>query len=267
MKGNRTALLGLGLGIAGAILLGLFVAGSTGAASAEETVSAFVVTEALPPDLAAEAVAARVREADVPVSLAPERRITALDDLAGQRVLRTVGVGEVLTLDQFGSAGPAAGGFVVEPGYEAISVEADPAPGGQGYVTPGSKVNVYGVMTDRSGDADTERAYTQLVLGHVEVLAVTRGTLTGEAVDPATQAQQQGRIVLLLQVRPQDAPVLVYAQTQGSLWFTIANDEDPAPTSQRVEIDAFDPAARTAEIQAAVTQQDQREATAAGASQ
>lgn len=269
MKGNRTALLGLALGLVGAVLLGLFVAGSGGEAEAEETVAALIVTDTLPADLTAEGVAGRVREAQVPVSLAPERRVEALDEVAGQRVLRTVGVGEIVTFDQFGGPGPSAGGFVVEPGYEAMSVEAEPAPGGEGYVTPGSKVNVYGVLHETTVDPatgeETATAYTQLVLGHVNVLAVTRGTLTGESTDPATQAQQQGRIILLLELRPSDAPVMIFAQTQGALWFTMVNDDDPAPTSQRVEIDALDPALRTGEIQAAVTEQDAREAAAEAA--
>lgn len=268
MKGNRTALIGLAVGLVGAILLGLFVATTSRSRAPEEgTVTAFRTIEAMPAGTTADQVAARVEQVEVPESLAPENRLTDLASVAGQRLVRPLGAGELLTRLQFSPPGPAAGGAIVPDGYEAISVEADPAPGVEGYIRVGSKVNVYGILAEETlsptGGIIAE-PYTQLVMGHVPVLAVTRGTLTGESQPPSAESAG-GRIVLLLQVRPQDVPVLVFAQSQGSLWFTLANPEDPAPVAVRVKVDALDPAARTAAIAEAVAALKAEEAAAAAA--
>ncbi|MEX2621039.1 MAG: Flp pilus assembly protein CpaB [Egibacteraceae bacterium] len=256
---NKTTIAGVLLGVIGAGLLALFVAQAGGTAEAEATVPALVASDDLAPGMDAEQVATRIREAEVPASLAPVSRVTDLDDLDGQKVVRTVGAGEILTASQFAGAGPAAGGLVVPAGYEAMTLEADPAPGVEGYVTPGSRVNVYTTVADTGGDPAAPAAgqpYTQLVLGHVDVLAVTRGTPTGESAEPSDVAQE-GRIVLLLQVRPQDAPVLIHAQQHGSLWYTIANPDDPAPSAERVDIGALEPGQRTQAISEARARQDQ----------
>jgi pilus assembly protein CpaB len=246
---NKTTIAGAVLGVIGAGLLALFVA-QAGGAKAEETIIAFVVQEDLAPGMGLDDVRSRVGETDVPVSLAPSARITDFEELQGKEVVRAVSTGEILTASQFASAGPAAGGLVVPAGYEAMSVEADPAPGGQGYVTPGSRVNVYTTVTEDGG-----APYTQMVLGHVDVLAVTRGNLSGESRPPAENASD-GRIVLLLQVRPEDTPVLIHAQRHGALWFTLANEDDPAPAARRVELGELDPGARTQAIHEARARQD-----------
>ncbi|HVL98492.1 MAG TPA: Flp pilus assembly protein CpaB [Egibacteraceae bacterium] len=265
---NKTTLAGAVLGVIGAGLLALFVAQAAGPAKAEATVTALVVNDGLAPGMGAPEVGARVREAEVPASLAPAGRIVDLDELAGRKVVRSVGAGEILTASQFAAAGPAAGGLVVPSGYEAITLEAEPAPGVQGYVTPGSRVNVYATVAGdgAAGDPAAGQPYTQLVLGHVDVLAVTPGTLTGESQDPAAKGSD-GRIVLLLQVLPEDTPVLVHAQKQGSLWFTLVNPNDPPPGARRVQVGDLDAAQRTHAIGAARARQDAERAAHGGAGQ
>ena len=257
---NKTTIAGAVLGVLGAALLALFVAQASSSAGAqgEDAVSALVVQQDLTPGMNAEQIATRVAEKQVPETLAPARRITNLDELAGREVVRTVGAGEILAESQFAGAGPVAGGLVVPAGYEAMTLEADPAPGVEGYVTPGSRVNVYTTVTNTGGDPAAPaggQPYTQLVLGHVDVLAVTKGTLTGESRDPAAEGGD-GRIVLLLQVRPEDAPVLIHAQQNGTLWFTLVNDEDPAPAVRRVQIGDLEPGQRTQAISEARARQD-----------
>jgi pilus assembly protein CpaB len=265
-KLNRTTLLGAALAVTGALLLALFVARAGGArAAAEPTVPALVVAEALAPGMTVDDVRGRVRESAVPASLAPARRVADLADVKGLAVLRPVGEGEMLTADQFAEPGPVAGGLVVPAGYEALAVEADPAPGVEGYVTPGARVNVYATLPAgpapeavAGGTPESPQTVTQLVLGHLDVLAVTKGTLTGESRPVDGQAADT-RVVLLLAVRPVDAPVLVHAQTQGALWFSLVNADDPPPPVRRVQAADLEPLVRTAEVQAARAQQDASE--------
>lgn len=255
---NKTTIAGAVLGLLGAALLALFVSQSgSSSAGAEDTVTALVASADLVAGMSAEEVGGRIREAQVPASLAPETRITSLDDLHGRKVVRAVGTGEMLTASQFAAAGPFSGGLVVPAGYEAMSLEADPAPGVAGYVTPGSRVNVYTTVGDNTGGAP----YTQLVLGHLDVLAVTRGNLTGESRAP-NEAASDTKVDLLLQVRPEDTPVLIHAQRSGALWFTLVNADDPAPAARRVELGELDPGLRTQAIGEARARQDA--ATVAG---
>lgn len=256
---NKTMIAGAVLGVLGAALLAVFVAQAAGSAKAEPTVTALVVDQDLAPGMSIEEVRDLVREDDVPESMAPAGRITDLDELQGQKVVRPVGAGEVLTASQFAGAGPVAGGVVVPTGYEAITLEAEPAPGVEGYVTPGSRVNVYATMADSGGDPAAGDSYTQLVLGHVDVLAVTRGTLTGESRDPA-EASSDSAIILLLQVRPEDAPLLIHAQKHGSLWFTLVSEDNPPPAAHRVQVGDFDPGHRTQAIGEARARQDEARA-------
>lgn len=258
MRINRTTLAGAVLGVLGAALLTLFIV-QTGSGGDEPTVAAYVADGDIAAGAGAETVRGSVSEAQVPESLAPASRITDLAEIDGQEVLRPIAAGEILTGGQLSRPGPAAGGLVVPAGYEALSVEAEPAPGVQGYVTPGDRVNVYATVEGEEGAAPSEGAasapggdggFTQLVLGHVEVLAVTRGTLTGESQSPE-QANAAEGIVLLLQVRPQDAPVLVHARRNGELWFSLVNPGDDPPPAERVDLGAFSPASRTEAIRQA----------------
>lgn len=259
---NKTTLMGAALGLVGAVLLILFVAQAGGAAGDEATTPAYVVTENLEPGMSAEEISGRVEATQVPERTAPQQRITDLDDLAGKEIVRTVGVGEVLTATQLAEPGPLSGGVVVPAGYEAVTVEADPAPGVESYVTPGSRVNVYATVSGGGGaPAEGQPAasgpFTQLVLGHVDVLATSRGDSAGGSQEGGSD----GRIVLMLQVRPEDAPVLIHAERQADLWFSLVNPDDPAPTSERVDLGQFEPGARTSAINEARSQQDSDDQT------
>lgn len=251
---NRTTLVGGLLGALGALLLGVLVLKPDAGAP---MATAFVVREALAPGMRGDDVRGRVRATEVPGDLLPQRRVRELKDLGDSQVVRAVGPGEVLTLDQFAAAGPVAGGVVVPAGYEAITIEADPAPGVGGYVTPGARVNVYVTVSEQGGGplAQAAPGYTQLVVGHVDVLAVTRGTSTGEA-QPVDAQAAQGKVTLLLQVAPTDVPVLIHAQARGPLWFSLVNRHDPAPQARRVGAEALDPGARTAAVAAGRALQD-----------
>lgn len=257
MTGNRIALAGVALGVVGAVLLTLFVANADTGPDDEPARQVLVAAADLLPGTAAQAVAGSTEAVDVPQSLAPERALATLADVEGQEVLRRVGPGEILTRDMFAAPGPASGGVVVPAGWEAISLEAAPAPGLEGYATPGALVNVYATVRPEVLDPETGEPvpaesvpFTQLVLAHTEVLAVTRGTLTGDAADPSEQ-RVEGQMVFLLKVRPEDAPVLIHSQQHGQLWFTLANADDPSPVPQRVELDALAPDARQPAIDAA----------------
>ena len=258
MKANRLALVGILLGLAGTVLLALFVTSSSGE-KAGETAAVWMASDAgIAAGTPAEEVAAAAVLRDVPLDLVPARALIGPDDVVGQQVSRPLGPGEILTADQFAPVGPAAGGLVVPEGWEVLSVEASPAPGVEGYATTGSLLNLYYTATTKpqataDGQTVAGEAFTQLVTAHTEVLAVTRGTLTGEATAVNEQAAAGG-MVFLLKVRPEDVPTLVFAEQNGSLWFSLANADDPAPTSERFTFEDLDPAAITQSISEARTQ-------------
>ena len=270
MKRNRLALLGIAFGIAGAALLALFVS-TSGSTADVPTAQVLVAPDAgIASGSAADGLAQVAVVREVPVDVVPARAIADPAELAGQRAVRAVGPGEILTTDQFAAPGPAVGGFIVPEGWEAVSVEAAPAPGLQGYATPGSLVNLYltttepaPAVTDPAAPAAAARTFTQLVMAHTEVLAVTRGTLTGESQQVAEGVAAPG--VFLLQVRPADVPALLFAEQQGELWFSLANEEDPAPTAERFYFDGLAPDAVNAAIGAARAQLEADRAAAEAA--
>ena len=258
MKANRLALVGVLLGVAGAVLLALFVTTSSGD-PVGETTRVYVAGDAgILAGTTAEAVGTVAELREVPVDVAPARALTSTEDVAGQVASRPIGPGEILTADQFSLAGPAAGGVVVPEGWEVVSIEAAPAPGVEGYASVGSLLNIYFTGTSPAtpgvdGTTVAGQPFTQLVMGHTEVLAVTRGTLTGEATAVSEQAASGG-LIFLLKVRPEDVTTLVYAQQHGSLWFSLATEGDPAPTAERFTFDGLDPAAITQAVSEARTQ-------------
>lgn len=264
MKATPTAIIGLVIGIIGAALLGLFVASSTDSgidtsSGSGATVAVLVAAVDLPADVEASALSSeQVRVQQVPEDVVPSTAVTDLALLGPQRTIRPVGAGEIISRSQFGIAGPSAGGFIVEEGYEAVAVEAALPNGVEGYVTPGTRVNVYSTLATTNSDTGTTRTYTQLVMGHVNVLAVTRGLLDGTS--QATSGTTPGTIVLVLEVRTEDAPVLIYAEQNGELWYSIVNDDDPAPPVTQIELTDLSPAAREAAIAAAIAEQDARDA-------
>lgn len=262
MNASPTAIIGLVVGIIGAALLGVFVAGTGDDTALSDTAVATTAVLVASADIGADVQATALTNQQlavrqVPDSLIPAAAVDDLELLRGQRTLRPIGAGEIITLNQFGFVGLADGGLVVENGYEAISVEASMAPGVEGYIIPGTRVNIYGTMTEVSEDGVT-RPFTQMLLGHVDVLAVTRGTLDGQAAP--TGDGPASSIVLLLEVRTEDAPVVIFAEQNAQLWYSIANDEDPAPVPVRVQLSDLSPEARAAAIAEAVRLQDARDA-------
>lgn len=262
MKSNRLAMIGIVFGIAGAALLALFVATSGQEGEDVPVAQVLVAADAgIAAGTTTESLGGLAVTREIPVDVVPARAITTAAAVAGQRAVRAVGPGEILTTDQFAAPGPAVGGFLVPEGWEAVSVEAAPAPGLQGYATPGSLVNLYVTMTEPAAVDDGDPAtpappapqpFTQLVMGHTEVLTVTRGTLTGEAQQVADGAAAPG--VFLLQVLPEDVPTLLFAQAQGALWFTLANADDPAPVAERFFYEGLSPEQVTQSISEARTQ-------------
>lgn len=268
MKANRLALIGIIFGIAGAVLLALFVTSSSGSVSEERMAVLVAGDRGIQPGTDAGEVATMAELREVPLDVVPDRAISTTTDVEGQRVARPVGPGEILTVDQFAPVGPASGGVVVPEGWEAVSIEAQPAPGLEGYATPGSLINVYVTATtpattlpDGTPDRQGAQPFTQLVLGHTEVLAVTRGTLTGEATSVNDVSAASG-LVFLLKLRPADVPTMVFAEQQGQLWFSLANADDPSPVAERVTFDSLDPDAITQSVSEARTQLEQDRARA-----
>lgn len=293
MSAQRLALLGIMLGLTGAVLLAVLVTrGGTATPGDVPTTAVWVATdEGIPAGTPGEDLPRMLQLREVPADVVPARAVEDTATLLGQRAARTVGPGEILTGDQFAAVGPALGGVVVPEGWEAVSVEAQPAPGLEGYATPGSLVNLYVTATtpvsetpvaqtpagqagpgpDPAGSAQPAgvaggQPFTQLVLGHTEVLAVTRGTLTGEAgaVDPAAATTS---LVFLLKVRPADVPTLVFAEEQGHLWFSLAHPDDPPAVAERVTFETLEPGRITQSVSEARTQleTDQAEPPAAPA--
>lgn len=127
--------------------------------------------------------------------------------------------------------------FEVPEGHEAVAVQIDFVAGAAGYVSPGDRINLYGLFRAAAGGALTPRA--ELLLTNVEVLDVNltipprRGT-TADSSAAAPRAAGSD-VTYLLALRTDDAEKVIYMTEVESLYATLTVDEAPpaGPTAGR----------------------------------
>jgi len=156
---------------------------------------------------------------------------------------------------------------LIGEGKQAITVSPDQVQGVNGFVRPGDRINaiitldialnltavgqpslgVAGAQTGEGGDTQTVR-YTRYVLQGLPVLAVSRDVRPKEgepervaAVQPdptspegqaAAAPEGEASTVFTLEVTPEQAERIVFAQDAGSLYFTLVpRDFVEAPTA------------------------------------
>lgn len=122
----------------------------------------------------------------------------------------------------------------IPPGHEGLAVQIDFVAGGAGYVTPGDRINLYGVFADGLGDAPAESV--RLLLPAVEVLDVDlavppRAATPAATDDPTTIGPTRASatsVTYLLAVRPEDAPSLVGVTEFERLYASLVRDSGQA---------------------------------------
>lgn len=168
----------------------------------------------------------RMTEADVKLVPWPDNAripgsFTKLDDVINRGVVVTVLENEPLTDTKMAAVGAGAGlPPSIPPGMRAISVRVNEVVGVAGFVTPGTRVDVF--VTLRDG----ENTLTRVVTSNVQVL--TAGTALEQ--DKAKSGQAMPSSVVTLLLSPEDAERVVLAANDGAVMLALRNPLDLEPT-------------------------------------
>lgn len=131
--------------------------------------------------------------------------ITDVYQLRGQRTAYPILAGEQISAARFAGPLQAAGGLLGIPdGYQAGSVTLEGQRVVAGAIHTGDHVEVFGTFASRNGEQTTRAIITD-----AQVLGVSAPNVSG------------GGATVTLAVTPTDAGVLIYAQEQGKVWFTL----------------------------------------------
>jgi pilus assembly protein CpaB len=231
------------------VAISTYVDGVEAAALAEgEPVEAFVAKDTIPAGTTAEqAIAAGlVLRQPVPRRNLPAGAIGALTDIEGQVALANIGPGEEIVADRFAAPDQVASGLQIPEGHHAISVQVGVPEGVAGFVEPGDRVGILARVevpdptqprqpvdpnNPAAGTEEATEPRVQYVLMGVEVLAV--GSRTGPITEE--QAAQEGAapvgLLATVALTPADAEKLVFAQLEGSLYFTLMPDDAETVTT------------------------------------
>lgn len=169
---------------------------------------------------------ARVTEADIRLVPWPENAripgsFTKLEEVINRGVVVTVLENEPLTDTKLAAIGAGAGlPPSIPPGMRAISVRVNEVVGVAGFVTPGTRVDVF--VTLRDGN----NTLTRVVTSNVQVL--TAGTALEQ--DKAKSGQAMPSSVVTLLLSPEDAERVVLAANDGAVMLALRNPLDMEPT-------------------------------------
>jgi pilus assembly protein CpaB len=192
----------------------------------------------------------RYVESEEETRLVPENVIDSLEELqatlTGRVAAGPISGGQVLTTDQWveitTEIAPLAGR--ISEGKEAITVFASAERGVFGFIEPGDRVNVIVTMDleievpigeetiigDVQPEEDTTGP-TEVTETNTVTKTFTRYVLQGA---PAEEAAP-GNIVLTLELTPDQAERMVFAQENGSVWLTLVPPSFVALSDQPTE--------------------------------
>lgn len=220
-----------------------------------EPVDAYVARDTIPAGTSAEeAIAAGlVIKQPVPRRNVPTGAIGDLSAIEGQIATANISQGEEIVADRFALPSAVVTGLEIPEGHHAVSVQVGVPEGVAGYIEPGDRVGVIARMevpdpgapdqpidpaNPAAGSEEATEARVQFVLMGVEVLAVNGRTGRPVAAEPADgeAAATEAPVGLLATVAltPADAERLVFAQLEGSIYFTLMPEgAEPVTTPGR----------------------------------
>lgn len=236
-RSNLLVLLGIAFFVVGAVIVFLLTNDDDDADdTATPPVSVVVSTQDIPAGALADELieAGALKSVEVDASLVSPGAVQSLNQLQGATFVQGFAADQQIT-----TAGLQlqTRTFEVPTGFEAVAVQIDFVAGAAGYVNPGDRINLYGVLRTAASGAPVPRA--ELLLTNVEVLDVNltipprRGatTDTGSSDQRATGSD----VTYLLALRTADAEKVIYATEAESLYATLTADDAPpaGPTTGR----------------------------------
>lgn len=239
-RSNLLVLLGIAFFVVGGVIVYLLTDDDDGG-SADGVVGPVTVvvgTDDIPAGTLADDLveSGKLKAIEVPQEQVLPGAVQSLNQLAGATFIQGFAADQQITTSGLQLQNRT---FEVPEGFEAMAVQIDFVPGVAGYVTPGDRINLYGIYETAAGDQPVPRA--ELLLTNVEVLDVDltipprRGNTT---TDPATANAPRASgtaVTYLIAVRADDAEKVIYTTEFESLYASLTRDDAPpaGPTSGR----------------------------------
>jgi pilus assembly protein CpaB len=135
--------------------------------------------------------------------------------------------GEQILQQKFGPAGTATT-LPLEPGQIAMSVQLSDPARVAGFVDAGTDVAIFLTSPGRPNSSGVAQPFTRTLLDRVPVLAKGQATVVNRTTQDANNQQQQEQIpaaILTLGVTQEQAQKIIFAQSQGELYFGLLNDD------------------------------------------
>jgi pilus assembly protein CpaB len=240
-RNTRTLIvLAVAILVASAASYGVFLAVKSIPVREVEVAHTFVVAASRP--LAA---GARVTEADVKRVAWPQNAkipgsFENIEQVINRGVISPLLENEPLSESKLAPIEAGAGlPPTIPPGMRAISVRVNEVVGVAGFVTPGTKVDVFVTLKE-----DDSRSLTRVVVSNVTVL--TAGTRYDQDKTKEQEAIPSSVVTLLL--TPSDAERVVLASNDGQIMLALRNplDVDPTMTAGTKSANLFGPTSEPA---------------------
>jgi pilus assembly protein CpaB len=192
-------------------------------------------------------------QVDIPNSALVNGAVTNIEDLAGATTTSTILANEQISSSRL-STGVQPNRLGISRGHVAVTVDMEAPQGGAGHIQPGDNVSVYAtyqnvrlisgnanqiippptIPTGNTSGSDVPD-FTVSLVPTVRVLAIDNPSVdaeTGEQVDT-------DEVRITLDLEPQDAQKLVFAEENGLVWLGLLppNEEGPVIDGSTVPLD------------------------------
>ncbi len=186
-----------------------------------EVASTMVVAAAKDIPVGARLTAGDLKLVPWPARAPVPRGFSKIEDVVDRGVVTEILENEPVTEAKLA---PVEGGAglppTIPPGMRAISVRVNDVVGVAGFVTPGTRVDVF-VTLDQGSNS-----FTRTVVSNVQVL--TAGTRYD--LDKSKEGQAMPSSVVTLLLAPDDAARVVLAASEGQIMLALRNPMDVTPT-------------------------------------
>jgi pilus assembly protein CpaB len=190
-------------------------------------------------------------EIEVPASALVDGAVTDINELAGETTTTPILENEQISTSRLSSAETPLNLTGVSKGHVGVAVELDAPQGGVGNIQPGDQVQVFATYTGVTvipgtlrqllnsvgGTAAKKVDMPDFTLTLIPTVRVLR--IQNPSVDTETGRSDSSRIQVTLDLEPQDAQNLVFAQENARIWLGLLppNEEGTQPDASLVPID------------------------------
>jgi len=134
--------------------------------------------------------------------------VTALSELQGQTTATFILEGEQISRARLQGSSSSLGVLGTREGYQAVTLQLDQQRVVSGFIQAGDHVVLYTTLDNKAGVT-----FTATLVPDIRVLKV--GNSSGGAGNTG------GNSLVTLELRPQDAAKVVFAQEQGHIWLAL----------------------------------------------